>query len=51
MVEPLKNECVTHFLNMPSNEQLLFILNQKIDQHLQDKYQLAKEDSSRRLNT
>lgn len=46
MDEALKKECVIHFLNLPPNEQLLFVLNQKIDQHLQDKYRV--ENGSKR---
>ncbi|WP_154663155.1 hypothetical protein [Bacillus massiliigorillae] len=38
MHEHIKNEHLIHFLNLPPDEQMLFILNLKLNQYIQDKH-------------
>jgi hypothetical protein len=43
MKDPDKKEWLVHFLNLPAKEQMMFILNHKLENHLRDKYQAFQE--------
>lgn len=41
MKDSFEKEHLVHFLNLPPKEQMLFILNQKLEGYLRDKYRVS----------